>query len=92
VSRIQFFLLNIVGGLCGLLIVGDLVLGVLNGRLNRSVTANQNQFGQAQQLQNTAKNLVMRIAQSAAAEPALRELLAKHDFQLNTNTPAKPAP
>jgi hypothetical protein len=60
-SRAQFVALNVVGGLCGLLIVGDLVLGLLNGRLNQSVAANQNQFGQAQQVQNTAKNLVVRI-------------------------------
>jgi hypothetical protein len=92
VSRTQFILLNLVGGLCGLLIVGDLVLGVFNGRLNQSVSANQNQFGQAQQVQSTAKNLVVRIAQSAETEPALRELLAKHDFHLNTNKPPKASP
>jgi hypothetical protein len=92
VSRTQFILLNLVGGLCALLIVGDLVLGLLNGRLNQSVAANQSQFGQAQQVQNTAKNLVMRIAQSASGEPALRELLARHDFPLLTNTPAKASP
>ncbi len=80
------------GGLCGLLIVADLTLGVMNGRLNQSVVSNQGQFGQAQQVQTTAKNLVVRIAQSAEAEPALRELLAKHDFQLGTNKPAKPSP
>ena len=91
-SRAQFIVLNTVGGLCGLLIVGDLVLGLLNGRLNQAVAANQNQFGQAQQVQNTAKNLVVRIAQSAETEPALRELLEKHDFHLNTNKPAKPSP
>ena len=91
-SRTQFILLNLVGGLCGLLIVGDLVLGLLNGRLSQSVAANQNQFGQAQQVQTTAKNLVVRIAQSAEQEPALRELLAKHDFQLSTNKPAQPSP
>jgi hypothetical protein len=94
VSKTQFILLNIVGGLCGLLIVCDLVLGLLNGRLNQSVAANQNQFGQAQQVQNTAKNLVVRIAQSAETEPALRELLTKHEFtvSLKTNSPAKPSP
>jgi hypothetical protein len=92
VSRPQFILLNIVGGLCGLLILGDLVLGLLNGRLNQTVTTNQTQFGQAQQLQNTARNLVMRIARSAETEPALRELLAKHDFHVSTNPPARRAP
>ena len=91
-SRTQFIVLNLVGGLCSLLIAGDLVLGLLNGRLNQAVAANQGQFGQAQQIQTTARNLVMRIAQSAETEPALRHLLDKHDFPLSTNTPAKPAP
>ena len=84
--------LNVVGGLCGLLIVCDLVLGLLNGRLNQAVAANQNQFGQAQQVQATAQNLVRRIAQAGQTEPALRELLPKHDFHFRTNTPAKPPP
>ena len=86
--------LNMVGSVCGLLIVCDLVLGQLNGRLNQAVVANQKQFGQAQQVQNTAQNLVLRVAQVGQTEPALRELLAKHDFKvnLNTNSTAKPSP
>ena len=91
-SKTQFIALNVVGGLCGLLIVCDLVLGVLNGRLNQAVAANQNQFGQAQQVQATAQNLVRRIAQAGQTDPTLRELLPKHDFHLRTNTPAKPLP
>ncbi len=91
-SRTQFILLNVVGGICGLLIVGDLVLSIMNGRLNQSVVTNQNQFGQAQQVQATAKNLVVRIAQSAEKEPSLRDLLVRHDFQLNTNKPAQTSP
>ena len=53
-----------------------------------------NQFDQAQQLQNTAQNLVVRIAQAGQSDPALRDLLAKHDFKvnLNTNSPTKPSP
>ena len=93
-SRVQFIVLNLVGGACGLLIVCDLVLGYFNGRLNQSVAATRDQFGQAQQIQNTAQNLVVRIAQTGQTEAALRELLAKHDFKinLNTNAQAKPSP
>ena len=83
--------LNVVGGLCGLLIVCDLVLGLLNGRLNQAVAANQNQFGQAQQVQATAQNLVQRMAQAGQTDLTLRDLLLKHDFHLKTNTPAKPS-
>jgi len=94
VNRTQFILLNLVGGACGLLIVGDLALGFLNVRLNRSVMVTQNQFGQARQVQNTAQNLVVRIAQAGQTDPALRELLLTHDFKVNldTNTPTKPSP
>ena len=86
--------LNVVGGACGLLIACDLVLAYFNGGLNKTVSATRDQFGQAQQIQNTAQNLVVRIAQIGQTEPALRELLAKHDFKINVNTnaPAKPSP
>ena len=86
--------LNVVGGACGLLIVSELVLGRLNSRLNQSVAATRNQFDQAQQVQNTAQNLVLRIAQAGQADPALSELLVKHDFKvnLNTNSQTRPSP
>jgi hypothetical protein len=36
----------------------------------------------------------MRVAQAGQSEPALRELLAKHDFKvnLNTNNQTRPSP
>jgi hypothetical protein len=92
VSRAQFIILNIVGGACSLLIICTLALGLLNARINQKVAAAQNQFGQAQQLQNTAQNLAVRVAQLGQTDSTLRELLAKHEFKvnLNTNSPAKP--
>jgi hypothetical protein len=84
--------LNLVGGACCLLIVCDLVLGYLNGRLNQSVVVTRDQFSQAQQIQNTAQNLVVRVAQAGQTERALRELLAKHDFKVNLNTNAQSRP
>jgi hypothetical protein len=94
VNRIQLVVLNVVGVACGLLIVCDLVLGYFNGRLNQSVMVTRNQFGQAQQVQNTAQNLVLRIAQAGQTDPALQDLLVRHDFKvnLNTNTPTQPTP
>jgi hypothetical protein len=91
-SKVQFMVLNLVGGVCSLLIVCDLVLGYLNGHLNQSVSATRNQFGQAQQVQNTAQNLVMRVAQAGQTDAVLRELLAKHDFKVNVNTNSQPQP
>jgi len=86
--------LNVAGGVCGLLIACDLTLGLLNGRLNQSATGTRDQFSQAQRVQETAQNLIVRVAQAGQADPALRDLLAKHDFKinLNTNSPAKPTP
>ena len=93
-SRKQFIALNLAGAVCGLLIVADLVLALLNGRLDQSVAVTRNQFDQAQRIQQTAQNVVVRVAQSGQSDPVLRELLVRHDFNvnLNTNTPARPAP
>jgi hypothetical protein len=93
-NKTQYTALNLVGGACAVLILCNLALGRLNTRLNQSVAETQGQFNQAQQIQNTAQNLVVRIAQVGQTEPALKALLAKHDFNvtLNTNTPARPTP
>jgi hypothetical protein len=94
VSRAQFIALNLVGGVCGALIVCDLVLGYLNAQVNHTVSETQSRFNQAQQLHNTAQNLVLRIADNGRTDSALRDLLAKHKFQvnLNTNNPARRSP
>ncbi len=86
--------LNVVGGVCGLLILCDIGLGLLNNRLSQSVMGNQSQFQQAQQIQNTAQNLVVRCAQAGQTDAALRALLVKHDFKVNVNTnnPPRTAP
>jgi hypothetical protein len=93
-NKAQFSALNVVGGICGLLIIGDVVLGLLNNRLNAQVAQTQAQFNQAQQLHNTAQNLVVRIAQAGQTDAALQALLAKHDFKVNlsTNSPAPTKP
>jgi hypothetical protein len=90
VNRTQFVTLNVVGVVCALLILCDIGLGLLNGRLNESVMATQQQFNQAQQLQNTAQNLVVRVAQAGRKEAALRALLEKHDFKVNLSTNTQP--
>jgi hypothetical protein len=84
--------LNVVGGVCGLLILCDVGLGLLNNRLNQTVAATQTQFQQAQQIQNTAQNLVVRVAQASQNDAALRALLVKHEFKVNLNTNAQAKP
>lgn len=83
-----------VGGICGLLILCDIGLGLYDTSLNQSAATTQAQFNQAQQIQNTAQNLIMRVAQAGQTDAALRALLARHDFKVNfnTNAQAKPTP
>ena len=89
-SKAQFWTLNVVGGICALLIVGDVLLGYSNGLLNRSVSSVQSQFNQAQQMQTTAQNLVVRIAQAGQRDNSLRDLLARHDFKVTLATDGQP--
>ena len=91
-NKTQFLALNIVGGVCGVLIACNLVLGMLNGRLEEEVGQMQGQFNQAQQIQGTAQNLVMRVAQAGQSDAALQAALARHDFRVNTGTNAPAAP
>jgi hypothetical protein len=93
-TKWQFWTLNTAGALCALLIVSNLVLNQLDIRLNNLVTATQNQFTQAQRVQNTAQNLIGRIAEASQKEAALRDLLVRHNFKVaqNTNTPVSQPP
>jgi len=81
-SRAQFLTLNLVGGICALLILFQVFLAYSNGVLAGAVGAIQSQYNQAQQVQSTAQNLVVRVAQAGARESALRELLVRHDFKV----------
>ena len=93
-SKLQFWTLNIAGGICALLIIWNVALGQVDLRLNKSVLMMQNQFNQAQRLQNTAQNLLGRVAQDGQKDATLRDLLAKHGFKFtpNTNTPVARTP
>ena len=94
-SKQQFWTLNVVGGICALLIAINLLLGQMDVRLNKVVVGKQNQFENAQRLRNTAQSLIMRIAQTGQSDAALNQLLIRHDFRVNlttTNAEAAPTP
>ena len=92
-SRAQFWTLNFAGMVCALLMVTVVLLGMLNSTLNHSVSVMQSQFNQAQQIQNTAQTLAVRIAQAGQREAVLRDLLVRHDFKVTLNPePQKPIP
>jgi len=93
-TRIQFRILNSIGGLCAALILANLAMATSNGTLNQSVATTQGQFTQAQRIQNTTQSLVQRVAQAGQNEPVLRELLVRHNFtvDLNSGSPPKATP
>jgi len=84
-SKTQFGILNVVGGLCAVLIFCNVVLGRLNSRLNQSLMQTQAQLNNTQQLQSTLQSLAVRIAQGAQTEPVLRDLLKRYTLQVNLN-------
>jgi hypothetical protein len=90
VSKTKYWILNVVGGVCGCLLAANLVIAQLNDRAGQAVNQTQQQLNRAQQIQNTMQNFAIRIAQGGQNEPALRDLLARHELQVNfasTNAP-----
>jgi hypothetical protein len=84
-SKTQFGILNVVGGLCAVLILCNVVLIRLNTRLNQSLLQTQSQINNAQQMQTTLQNLAVRVAQAAQTDPVLRDLLKRHSLTVNLN-------
>ena len=89
-SRTQFWILNLVGAVGAALVLAAATVSRLNEHAGRTLNETQEQLNRAQQMQTTAHNLIVRIAQAAQSEAALRELLAKHDLKVDLN-PAPPA-
>lgn len=92
-SKAQHWTLNLVGGLCALLILVNLVLTLLNERSGAALLGTQNQLNRAQQVQTTLQNLAVRIAEAAKTEAPLRQLLTRHELKVNVepSNPPKPA-
>lgn len=82
-SKTQYWILNVIGGLGALLIIGNILLARMNESSSQTLNQNQAELNRAQQLQTTAQNLIVRIAQAAQTEPALRDLLARQDLKVN---------
>ena len=82
-SRTKYWILNTVGGVCGILLAASLVFSNLNERAELALNATQQHLNRAQQVQNTMQNFAVRIAQVGETEPSLRELLARHDLKVS---------
>ena len=94
-SKEQFWTLNVVGGICALLLFINLVLGRLNEDTNQTLVLTQSQLNRAQQMQTTIQNLAVRIAQGGQTDPALQAVLARQNLKVklsDTGEPAKPKP
>ena len=89
-SKEQFWTLNVVGGVCALLLLINLVLGRLNEQSTREYVNNQNQLNRAQQMQTTIQNLAVRVAQVAQTNAALAAVLKRQDLKVTLNNPDEP--
>jgi hypothetical protein len=89
-TKEQFWTLNVVGGICALLLLINIILGRLNEQSNQTLVATQQQLNRAQQMQTTIQNLAVRIAQAGKTDPALRAVLARQDLKVTLNNPEEP--
>lgn len=90
-SKVQFWVLNVVAGFCALMLLLNLFLTRLNERSGQDLMLTQNQLARAQQIQTALQNLAVRVAQAGRNDRALAQLLQRHDVQVNlgeTNAPA----
>lgn len=89
-NKAQFWILNIVGGVCAVLIVANLILVHKNEASGQTLMGRQGELNQAQQIETTMINLAKRIDAAGKAEPALSNLLVRHELRLDN--PPKTAP
>jgi len=82
-SKEQFWTLNVVGGVCALLLLINLILGRLNAQSNQTLLLTQQQLNHAQQLQTTIQNLAGRIAEVGQTDRALNAVLVRQGITFN---------
>lgn len=91
-SKTQFWILNGTGGACAVLVLANLLIARMNESTSRKLNDTQADINRAQQVNNTAQNLVVRIAQAAQNDAALRELLVRQDLKVNFTGEKQPNP
>ena len=91
-SKAQFWLLNFVGGAGAVLLLGNVLFVRLNERVIRELEATRARVNRAQQIRNTAQNLIVRIAQAGQTEPALKDLLVRHELRVDLDDEPAPRP
>ena len=88
-SKAQFWILNFLGGICALLIVGAVVFSRINTRLNDTVTQTQNReqprFNEAQQRFIPFENLAVRVGHGSQTNALLLDLMRKHGVSVALN-------
>ena len=88
-SKAQFWILNVLGGISAVLIVGTVVFSRINTRLNFSVSQTQNrlqpQFTEVQQRFIPFESLAVRVGRSAQTNAVLLNLMRKHGVSVSLN-------
>ena len=88
-SKAQFWILNFLGGICAVLIVGAVVFSRINTRLNDTVTQTQNrlqpQLTEAQLRFIPFENLAVRVGHGAQTNAFLLDLMRKHGVSVALN-------
>ena len=88
-SKTKFWILNLVGGACALLIACDLWLARANTREGQFLSARQSEIARAQQVQNTMRNLAFRIAHDAETDASLKDLLKRQELKVTFDNPTE---
>lgn len=91
-SKVQFWVLNAVAGVCALLLLLNLFLSRLNERSSQDLVLVQQQLSRAEQIQTAMRNLALRVAQAGRTDRALAQLLERHDVRVNEGETSPPAP
>ena len=92
-SKAQFWILNFLCVICALLVVGTVLFGRINARLNDTFTQAQiryqPQINAAQQGFTPFDNFAVRVAHSAQTNAALLNLMRKHGVNVALNIDGK---
>jgi hypothetical protein len=85
----QFIVLTLAGGACVLLAAGLVVLNQSNAKLQLQLALQQDVINKGSVSAQVGTNLLRDMANVAVSDEAMKDVLKKNGFSLNTNAPEK---